>query len=210
MIETRQSFIERILRAVYGTQPSDDSAITVNLVNKWLGDAVAVAAKQNYQENLKIDNIGCVNNSFYTTFSDISIVSETATGYFTATLPDIPLGLGATEGISTAQVVSSNGRQSRPVVLLNTSQVNYFDRMVRTNKVFGFSENKFFKLFCPQVNLANFTLKLRMVSSGDGSDLTSTISVPSDYFPVIVEYVKQQLVFERAQPKDTQNDGVDN
>ena len=48
-----------------------------------------------------------------------------------------------------------------------------------------------------------------MVSAGDSTDLNSTLNVPQDYFPAMVEYIKQQLVFERMQPVDVQSDGLD-
>ena len=49
---TRNIFIERILRQIYNGQPSDDSSITYNLVNQWLNDAIGLAAKKNYTDDL--------------------------------------------------------------------------------------------------------------------------------------------------------------
>ena len=51
---TRRHYIERILRQIYGTYVRDDSSITENLVNSWLNDGIAIAAKQNYRENIAI------------------------------------------------------------------------------------------------------------------------------------------------------------
>lgn len=48
-----------------------------------------------------------------------------------------------------------------------------------------------------------------MISAGDSTDLNSELNVPSDYFPVMVEYIKQQLMFERSVPVDGANDGRD-
>ncbi len=47
MATTRYIFLEKILRSVYGEQPSDDSNITYNLANVWLNEGIAIAAKQN-------------------------------------------------------------------------------------------------------------------------------------------------------------------
>lgn len=63
---TRRVWIERCLRQIYGGQPSDDSTITVNLVNVWLSTGIGLAAKANYKDNISIDGIGYINNSFYT------------------------------------------------------------------------------------------------------------------------------------------------
>jgi hypothetical protein len=55
-----------------------------------------------------------------------------------------------------------------------------------------------------------YTANVRMVSGGDSTDVESTLIVPDDYVPMIVEYIKGQLAFERSRPIDTSNDGVDN
>ena len=57
--------------------------------------------------------------------------------------------------------------------------------------------------------LNQYTFNVTMVSGGDSTDLNSTLNVPSDYWPIMVEYIKQQLVFERNQPVDVSNDGSD-
>ena len=58
--------------------------------------------------------------------------------------------------------------------------------------------------------LSTYKANLRMVSGGDSTDLTSTLIVPDDYIPFIIEYIKGQLAFEKSRPIDTSNDGVDN
>lgn len=57
--------------------------------------------------------------------------------------------------------------------------------------------------------LSNYTASVTMVSGGVSSDLSSVLNVPSDYMPVIVQYVQQQLLLMKGQPKDLQNDGQD-
>ena len=70
---TRRKFIEMVLRQIYGDQPSDDANITYNLVNVWLEQAIGLAAKQNYKDNISIEGIGFLNNSFYTKFTGLTI-----------------------------------------------------------------------------------------------------------------------------------------
>ena len=48
-----------------------------------------------------------------------------------------------------------------------------------------------------------------MVSGGDSSDLNAVLSIPSDYMPVIVQYVQQQLIIQKSRPQDVANDGAD-
>jgi hypothetical protein len=60
------------------------------------------------------------------------------------------------------------------------------------------------------IQLTSYKATVRMISGGDSSDLNSTLIVPDDYVPMIVEYIKGQLAFERSRPIDVSNDGVDN
>lgn len=205
---TRLLFIERALRQIYGDFPNDDSAITNNLVNTWLEDAIAIAAKQNYKDNIQIDGIGYVNNSFYTTFKDISISSD-SNFTWKGTLPQIPFGIGRNEGISTLQLKDSSGQITRPFIPLSESQKTYYQGMRPIpNKILYYYEGEF--IFMLSTLLLNqYTFNVTMVSGGDSTDLNSTLNVPSDYWPVMVEYIKQQLLFERNQVQDVQNDGLD-
>lgn len=204
----RIEFIERALRQIYGDFPSDDSSITNNLVNSWLNDAIGVAAKANYKENIQIDGIGYINNSFYTSFKDISISSD-GNFIWKGTLPQIPFGIGRNEGISTLQLKDSSGNITRPFIPLTEAQKTYYQSFPPIpNKILYYYEGEF--IFMLSTLLLNqYTFNVTMVSGGDGTDLNSTLNVPSDYWEIMTEYIKKQLLFERNQSVDTQNDGVD-
>lgn len=206
----RYTFCERALRQIYGEQPTDDSNITVNLVNSWLGDATAFAAKKNWTDNIQIDQIAYLNNSFYTTFRNVPIIDEGELFLYKLTLPEIPIGVGRNEAVSTLQFVDASGNVSDPAIPLSQSQVGY-SRGQRPipNKISYYPEG----IFCYIIStlmMTDYTGKIKMVSAGDSTDLNSILNVPQDYFPQMVEYIKMQLSFERAQPKDLSNDGADN
>lgn len=209
MVISRKAYIELIRRQIYGQQPEADAEITVGLVNRWLNVAVAAAAKQNWKENIAIDGISYINNSFYTTFSGI-VPTKSGTNLWKIELPQIPLGIGNTEGISMVRFNdAARAEISFPLVMLSQNQVSYW-RGMRTipNKTLGYSEGKYVYVLTT-LRLSDYTGSVTMVSGGDGDDLTSTVNVPDDYFPVIVEYMKQQLMFQRSVPKVTANDGLD-
>ena len=207
---TRNIFIERILRQIYNGQPSDDSSITYSLVNQWLNDAIGLAAKKNYTDGIQMDGIAYVNNSFYTTFKDLTVeLGNIDNVTYSIDLPQIPVALGKNEGIATLQFVKDK-LASQTAIPLSINQVAYIDnlRLVQ-NKILYWSEGKniYAKSLIP---LTSYTANVRMVSGGDSTDLESTLIVPDDYVPMIVEYIKGQLAFERSRPIDTSNDGVDN
>jgi len=207
---TRNIFIERILRQIYNGQPSDDSSITYSLVNQWLNDAIGLAAKKNYTDGIQMDGIAYVNNSFYTTFTDLDIVAELVdTVTYSVDLPLIPIALGRNEGIATLQFVGDN-RTSQTAIPLSMNQVAYIEQLRPIqNKILYWIEGKNIYIKSA-IQLTSYKATVRMISGGDSSDLDSTLIVPDDYVPMIVEYIKGQLAFERSRPIDTANDGVDN
>ena len=207
---TRNALIERVLRQIYNGQPSDDSNITYNLVNQWLNDAIGLAAKKNYTDNIQIDGIAYVNNSFYTTFTDITINAETVDSVtYSVALPVIPYALGRNEGVAMLQFVGDK-KTSQTAMPLSMNQVAYQEQLRPIqNKILYWIECK--KIYVKSaIPLTSYKATLRLISGGDSTDLTSTLVVPDDYIPHIIEYIKGQLAFEKSRPIDTSNDGVDN
>jgi hypothetical protein len=206
---TREVFIERALRQIYGAMPTDDSQITINLVNKWLEDAVAVAAQKNYVDSIKLDGIAYVNDSFYTTYKELPVTQD-AQFLWKISLPQIPVGIGNNEGISQIQFKNSDGEISLPCVPLNTNQRTIFRTMRPIlGRVLTYYEGDNAYVIST-ILLNGYTANISMISGGDSTNLNSTLNCPPDYFPIMVEYIKGQLAFERAQIQDTSNDGTDN
>ena len=205
---TRYAFIERILRQIYNGQPSDDSSITYNQVNQWLNDAIALAARKNYTDSLQMDGIAYVNNSFYTTFKALPVVNENVTTY-SISLPVIPVALGTNEGVATLQFIGE-GKISQTAIPLSTNQVGYIDSLRPIqNKLLYWIEGK--NIYVKSsILLSQYTANVRMISGGDSTNLQSTLIIPDDYVPMMIEYIKAQLAFERSRPIDSSNDGIDN
>lgn len=206
---TRYSLIERILRQIYNGQPSDDSNITYNLVNQWLNDAIGLAVKKNYTDNIQMDGIAYVNNSFYTTFTNIDINAESIdTVTYSIDLPIIPYALGRNEGVAMLQFVGDK-KTSQTAIPLSMNQVAYIEQLRPIqNKILYWIEGKniYVKSSIP---LTQYKATLRLISGGDSTDLNSTLIVPDDYMAIVIEYIKGQLAFEKSRPIDTSNDGVD-
>ena len=204
---TRNIFIERILRQIYNGQPSDDSSITYNLVNQWLNDAIGLAVKKNYTDSIQMDGVAYINNSFYTTFADLAINNVDFTTYM-IDLPIIPYALGRNEGVAMLQF-TGEGKTSQTAIPLSMNQVAYIESLRPIqNKILYWIEGK--NIYVKSsILLSAYKANLRMISGGDSSDLNSTLIIPDDYVPIIVEYIKGQLAFERSRPIDASNDGVD-
>lgn len=206
---TRKVFIERFLRQIYGGQPSDDATITYGLINVWLQDAIALAAKTNYIDSVKLDGIAYINGGFYTTYKNLSVTSDEQFTY-KVTLPHIPIGVGQNEGVSTLQFKDNTSRQlSQSVIWLTEAQRAFFNNMRPIpNKTSAYQEGEYIYIKSTLI-LTPYTAHVCMISGGDSTDLNSTLNVPSDYFPIMMQYLQQQLLLEKAQPVDVSNDGLD-
>jgi hypothetical protein len=178
------------------------------LVNQYIDQGIAVAARTNYTDNLKLEGISFVNNSFYTTFKGLVAVRDER-NLWKITLPQVPVGIGYSEGISTLQFKDSQGVVSQPCVPLTQNQKTYFQSMPNIpSKTLFYSEGDKVYVISNQI-LSNYTASVTMVSGGVSSSLTSVLNVPSDYMPVIIQYVQQQLLLMKQTPKDLANDGQD-
>lgn len=204
----RSQLIEQILRQVYGGYVQEDSSITPMLVNQYIDQGVAVAAKTNYTDNLKLEGISFVNNSFYTTFKNLVPVRDER-DLWKITLPQIPVGIGYSEGISTLQFKDDSGVISLPCIPLTQNQKTYFQTMPHIpQRVLFYSEGGNVFVISSLV-LSNYTASVTMISGGLSSSLNSTLNVPPDYIPVVVQYVQQQLLLMKQRPQDLANDGTD-
>ena len=207
---TRNDLIERILRAVYGEQPTDDSNITKSLVNNWIQDGIAAAAKLNYRDNDQMTGIAFVNNSFYTTFKNITF-SQDELFTWICTLPQIPIGIGRSEGITSFRIVDSKGVVSQDGVPLSESQWTYFRQLPQIpNRFYYKQENDNVYVFTLLQLDVGFSGTAVMVSAGDPNDLTAVLNVPPDYISIISDYCIEKLRQSRLVPKDISNDGADN
>lgn len=205
---TRAQFIEQIIRQVYGGYPSDDSSITPLLVNQYIDQAIAFAAKNNYTDNVKLDGIGYVNNSFYTTFKGIAITRD-ETGLWKLELPQIPVGIGANEGISTLVLKDDTNKITLPLIPLTENQKTYFQSMQNPPfKTLYYVEGSYAYIVSSLI-LSSYTASVTMVSGGDSTDLSSTLNVPGDYVPAMIQFIQQQLMVMKTTPKDLANDGTD-
>jgi hypothetical protein len=206
---TRRAYIERIRRLIYGGQPPSEASITVGLVSNYLQDAIAEAARVNYIDNIKLEGISVVNNSFYTTFKSLTVIADEQF-LWRITLPQIPVGIGTTDGISTLKFKDSSSNQlSYPLILLSENQ-NSFQRGMRPipNKLLAYPQGEYVYVISTLL-LNDYTAQVTMISGGDATDLDSTLNVPPDYFKVMNEYLLRILMVEKMQVQDVTNDGSD-
>lgn len=207
----RKTFIEQILIEAYGGLPSDDAEINIEMINNaWMNTAIALAAKTCYTQAIQIDGIGYVNNSFYTTFSGITITTDDTENLgYKLTLPEVPVGIGRNEGVATLKFKDENGFISQTGIPLSINQQGYADNMrTISNKILYWPEGNLIRMKS-SLPLWSYTAVIKMISGGVESDLNSELNVPGDFHPVMQQYIREQLLTTKSQPKDLTSDGVD-
>lgn len=205
----RRQLIEQILRQVYADYPRDESVFTPNFVNQLINQGIGIAVKQNQKDAIALDGVSYINNSFYTTFKGISITQEQNL-LWKVSLPQVPMGIGQNEGVSNLRLKKNNDNISTDCIPLTINQKGYASTMKRIpNRVLYYTEGDSAYILSTLL-LNNYTADVTMISGGDSTDLTSTLNVPDDYIPVIVDYVTKIIMNSRMQPRDLTNDGADN
>lgn len=206
---TRASLIEQLRRQVYGDFPADEATVTDGLVNIYISQGLAIAAKKNYTDNLQLEGVGFVNNSFYSTFKGI-VITKDEQFLYKCQLPAIPIGVGSVDGVSRVVFKDAQNKVSYPGILLSEYQVG-MQRSMRSipNKILCYPEGGELYIITTVIMAGQYTASVTMVSGGNANDLSSTLNIPDDYINTVVEYVKAQISFQRNQIVDVSNDGLD-
>lgn len=206
---TRKVLCQLIQRLIAGGIPNDDFDITLNQINLLVNEALAVVVKTNYTDNIKADGIAYVNNSFYTTYKDLKISRNNVEDFcYSVDLPNTPPALGQNDGVASLMLKSGN-IYSITGVPLTLNQWSYKSRIrAIPNRFYYTYENKI-AYISSVLDLKPYKANVRMISGGSSStDLSSDISVPDEWLSTIQDYVLKILGFERSQPMDLTNDGI--
>lgn len=204
---TRKVLIEQVRRMLYGGVPNDDASISEKEINVYINQALAYMAKVNYTDSIKLDGIESVSDVFYLTFKNLPVLKDTDTGYYYATLPQVPVGLARGYGISTVTFPTSTGLAKSPIPI-SVRELDYIDNLKQPpSKIFYWPEGK--KLwFKSYTNLIGKNAIVRMVSTESGT-LDDELNLPQEYITDIINLVLNQLKIRKGSPEDIVNDGVD-
>ena len=203
----RKTLIEQISRLVHNGLPSDDTDITEDLINLYVNQGVAIAAKNNYKEAIQVDGIGYVNNSFYTTFKGISVTADEE-NLWTLPLPQVPIAIGRNEGVARLLFKNTRDNISFDAIPLAANQLGFI-RSMRTipGKILYYTEGGDAKVLTA-FNMTEFKASVTMISGGDSSNMSSPLNIPDDMIPVVIDYVSKLLIMELKMNRDNINDGT--
>jgi len=203
---TRRQYLETIQRLIMGGFSSDDAELTLNLINQHLNAAIGYAAQTNYKQEIQLNGIENVSDSFYTSFAGISIAKDSASGWYNATLPQLPAGVGVGWDISAFIITTGSGAKifAHPI---SPREVEFlYNARTPCNEVFYWANGVTANMHSCQ-DLTKYKASVRMIST-QSSSMDSPLTVPDSYLPVVVEFLTKILGIQNQQPIDISSDGV--
>lgn len=204
---TRNELIAQIRRMYYGGVPAEEASLREKEVNQYINQAIALVAKENYVDYIKMDGVENVDDAFYATFKNFSISKDNDTGYYYTTLPHPPVGLSRGYGIADVTFPVNTGLAKNPIPI-SPRELEYVD-MVKTppSKIFFWCEGDklYFKSY---INLIGKSPIVRMIST-ENSDLNAEINVPVEYIPSMINWIMTQLNIRKQMSGDLIREGVD-
>lgn len=207
MSTTRRMVLETIQRLMLGSIASDDTELTINLINQHLNAAIGYAAKTNYKEEIQLNGIENVSDTFYTSFTNINISKDQNTGWYNATLPQQPAGIGAGWDISGFMLTTGSGAKlfAHPI---SPREVEFlYNAKKPCNEIFYWVNRDTVSMHSGQ-DITKYKANVRMIST-QSSDLDSVVTIPDGYMPVVVKYLSEVLGIEVQRPIDSSSDGVE-
>lgn len=204
---TRRQYLETIQRLILGGFPSDDTELTINLINQHLNAAIGYAAQTNYNQGIKIDGVESVADAFYAKFTGITITKDGTTGWYNATLPQQPAGVGAGWDISTFMITTGSGAKifAHPIT---AEEIEFlYNSKSPCNEVFYWVDGVTASLHSCK-DLTKYKATVRMIST-QSSNFDSPLTVPDAYLPVVTEYITKILGIQTQRPIDISSDGVE-
>jgi hypothetical protein len=204
---TRNELIAQIRRMYYGGVPAEEASLREKEVNQYINQAIALVAKENYVDYIKMDGVENVDDAFYTTFKNFSISKDNDTGYYYTTLPHPPIGLSRGYGIADVTFPVSTGLAKNPIPI-SPRELEYVDMVkIPPSKIFFWCEGDklYFKSY---INLVGKSPIVRMISN-ENSDLNAELNVPAEYIPSMINWIMTQLNIRKQMSGDLIREGVD-
>lgn len=207
MATTRKQILETVQRLMLGGVASDDTELTIGLINQHLNGAIGYAARVNYKEEIELNGVESVADAFYSDFTAIAVTKDSVTGLYTVILPQQPVGLGAGWDISSFYLITGSGARifAHPI---SPREVEFLYASSKPcNEVFYWISGVTVSLYSCK-DISKYKAYIRMISS-QATDFNTPINLPDAYLPLVVEYLAKILGIEVQRPIDISNDGVE-
>ena len=207
---TYQQISEQIRTMLYDGIPSDDAAFSLRFIAELVAQEVAVQARKNAFENSNAGETTYANDTFTSTFTNVTVTYNSTLKQNFSVLPQIPAALPNNQEIVNITPVGILGRRRQIVLMKNKDK--FMQDMLPPVRGFILAYIEDGKLYYDNIQEYMFTsVNITMVGaiSSTGDLLSANLNVPKSSESEIIGKIFQMLRASKGLPEDVMNDARD-
>lgn len=207
---TYQQISEQIRTMLYDGIPSDDAAFSLRFIAELVAQEVAVQARKNAFENSNAGETTYANDTFTSTFTNVTVTYNSTLKQNFSVLPQIPAALPNNQEIVNITPVGILGRRRQIVLMKNKDK--FMQDMLPPVRGFILAYIEDGKLYYDNIQEYMFTaVNITMVGaiSSTGDLLSANLNIPKSSESEIIGKIFQMLRASKGLPEDVVNDARD-
>ena len=207
---TYQQISEQIRTMLYDGIPSDDAAFSLRFIAELVAQEVAVQARKNAFENSNAGETTYANDTFTSTFTNVTVTYNSTLKQNYSVLPQIPAALPNNQEIVNITPVGILGRRRQIVLMKNKDK--FMQDMLPPVRGFILAYIEDGKLYYDNIQEYMFTsVNITMVGaiSSTGDLLSANLNIPKSSESEIIGKIFQMLRASKGLPEDVMNDARD-
>ena len=210
-IRTGKDFVQEVLYELYGGITGDDSRISERFVLTKLNDQIASLAVINAYTNNNLEGVTYADDYFYTTFSNITVSTDTAgTGLKYALLPSHPISLPSERQYRVYPVAARGGISSTTFKMIKAGALQRVISQPKMKKVYCFVQDGKMNFYVSPTLSPLFELNainITMATAAVGMD--TDLNLPQDMIALAKKNILAELRATIGTPQDRKNDGIE-
>lgn len=196
---------EQILTTYYKGIRNDDSQYSLRHIASMVAQEVAVMARKNAFENSSNGDVTYINDTFITTYKNLSVLTDNVSNEKYCDLPATPVALPGNQEIVAVSLNTRTNKQFIPI----KNKDRFMQAFLRPIKgiVYFYAENG--RLYFDNPENFQFTkITLKMAGAlPSGNILDAPLNIPKNYESEIIDKVLNRLLTMSRLGQDLTNDG---
>lgn len=196
---------EQILTTYYKGIRNDDSQYSLRHIASMVAQEVAVMARKNAFENSSNGDVTYMNDTFITTYKNLSVLTDNVSNEKYCDLPATPVALPGNQEIVAVSLNTRTNKQFIPI----KNKDRFMQAFLRPIKgiVYFYAENG--RLYFDNPENFQFTkITLKMAGAlPSGNILDAPLNIPKNYESEIIDKVLNRLLTMSRLGQDLTNDG---
>jgi hypothetical protein len=192
-ITTKNEIVQEIAYELWAGMPSADRSISDNFILRKLNDKIGEAAVKSAFGTYNIDGVVCADDIFRVTYTGLTVLQDSVSGFYYFALPTQPVGLPSNRSFEIYPPANRGGVQNDTFKMIARSEVQFIKSSPPIKKVWCFVDNGNMN-FIDSFNIMSYypTMNMSVVSS-DANNLMAPLNLPDDMISAVKEAVLKDL-----------------